>query len=1459
MAENQQTLKYSFEGDASKFVAEAKKAKAAAEDVSKASSGASNNSASGSGPGSKQATANINAQTKAWEQHAQKVSDVAAKYRMLEQSRARFEKNPQAIGEINKQQVQLLKTMERAAQNEQEYGKFLQARLQLQQKMGSSASGGSNRQSGQFQGLGLAVGAIALGGLGAAGRQLYQNSIGSYQDLNNQYMFDRNLTGSQNNLANSQYNLGKQLSGYQQFKNNIGAAIYGSPAAAPVAIGGDILGMLAGPAGGALNLAAAYKIFKGGSAAAAAARGATTSAGVAAGAADIFGTAGGAAKAGTSLTKTAEVINTGTGLVEATTVAKMGEALPAVGKFASALKFLGKAVPIVSGIIEAVDATVTTIAAAGYHDQVLKAVDSGKLTKDEAQKLGQANSAHQAQGFPFGSEIFGIGGLSKEEEDALQKKAGIGPYAGSSGSVGPSSTNSKLADVKNSPVFQLQLKQLQNQFKDFQVDQARQTFETQRNYARQQEDIGRNRQYANQDYAVQQQKFGIQRGRINFDYARSTGRAGEDYTRAATRNEEDFTRNTGRTLDDYARQVQRIEIGVFRTRRDYAIQTTRLQEDYTRQSKRLLEDYNRQVNRSQQDFNRTVSRAQQDYTKTLVRAFEDYTRTVGRAQEDYNRTISRSQQDFSRTTIRAIQDYGITAGRATEDANRERLRSDQDYARSRLELERNTARSTADINRGLKEGLISIVAPGLASSQGYQIAKLFRDTARQKQRLGEDTQFASQGLDLNYARQQQDILRSESRTLADAMRSLTRTFEDANLTLARSIEDATISLTRTLQDAAISYDRTLQDAAISLDRTLQDASISFSRAIEDASLSFSRGMQDLNLEQARASFDALKQANDSLLDASLSLRDANITEARALEDIAREHSRAMQDIDLQYSRSMADIQTEYTRAVQDLVLAENDAAKEHTRTLADLALSERRGKEDFDFTMEGIKIAGDRFTRDFGLSIQQMTQQFAQSLQTDIYATAQLFDGLQRMIDAANGITPGQNGQPFYPTPDGKPIPGYAGGLNYVPSNDFPARLHPGEMVVTRGESEQLRQAGYRPESRNLGSALRTLFLKGTPGFAGGWDGTSVLQPQQYLADFSRNLAGEQYLQQVWNPGVSTVTRDPYYGTYSSSYSPPANPLTPYGQQQMDSGQYRTPGDAYHPTTSYFSGLPDHSGWNGTGTPTSYAGYNPALVALGSNNPEYSPTGYGVSVSQALRGSYDYSNDPHGNYDYSDPSLRNPTWANSQTPGFGPTSPGWYGFGGFSSRDAFYAANPEWVSGTGSKWQAAHNSRVQSAVAGDGVISAFITGYNNTIKWGNGNPATLSMLKSQVADYLAGENISFSDLQGYLAGPGPSAAGSGSPTNGGGGNISTTAISNGRAGSSRALPAPSASRSIPQVAVSSGTGKNGQPQLIVQPSFVLSSQDQVSIVMSELDNFKTNVDIRFAQLANSQANRTGRY
>lgn len=53
---------------------------------------------------------------------------------------------------------------------------------------------------------------------------------------------------------------------------------------------------------------------------------------------------------------------------------------------------------------------------------------------------------------------------------------------------------------------------------------------------------------------------------------------------------------------------------------------------------------------------------------------------------------------------------------------------------------------------------------------------------------------------------------------------------------------------------------------------------------------------------------------------------------------------------------------------------------------------------------------------------------------------------------------------------------GYAVGLDYVPYNEFPARLHEGEAVLTKAEADQWRRgesSAAAVKSENLGQALR--------------------------------------------------------------------------------------------------------------------------------------------------------------------------------------------------------------------------------------------------------------------------------------------------------------------------------------------------------------------------------------------------
>lgn len=63
------------------------------------------------------------------------------------------------------------------------------------------------------------------------------------------------------------------------------------------------------------------------------------------------------------------------------------------------------------------------------------------------------------------------------------------------------------------------------------------------------------------------------------------------------------------------------------------------------------------------------------------------------------------------------------------------------------------------------------------------------------------------------------------------------------------------------------------------------------------------------------------------------------------------------------------------------------------------------------------------------------------------------------------------------------PAPGYATGMRYVPYNDFPARLHEGEAVLTRLEAQQWR-------SREAGSQIDPAALAQT--LAGALSGMTV-------------------------------------------------------------------------------------------------------------------------------------------------------------------------------------------------------------------------------------------------------------------------------------------------------------------------------------------------------------------------------
>jgi hypothetical protein len=773
---NDQEVKYSATLDVSKFVSNSQKAAQAAQSIGKASSSAS--------------------PAKALDAHSASVAKLADKYKMLEKSRSFFDKEPAQLKQIDQQQQRILKNLTSMAKTEQEYAKYAKLSLDYNSK-NVSLTQHSNRQSGQLKGIALQMAGQGIMQAGAYGRQLYGAGISSYQNLNSQYSIDPNLTAANRNLTRSKLGLGAQLSGYEAFKTNLQAGINKSPLAAPLAIGGDVLGAAAPAAGGIMQMLGALKTVN--------------------------------PKAAESIGEMA---------------LKFGGILGKGGVLGAAA-VAGGVVGINVG--NALNKTINPKAKDQDWGDVLTtvkktiALDVGAATGMNKHVVGGVGSilgVSPNNGSDVGSvwaDIWGDGKgadkIRKENQQKNQKKAQ------EEKTTQQAQVNTEFKKVINSPQFQLQAAQVRNQIGDFNYDSAKNERLAKRGYARQKEDIGTSRSRTNEDYAVQQQKFGIQRQRMDEDYSRSRSRTEEDYTRT----------------------VQKNELQVSRIRRDAVISATRQNEDLSRSRIRQAQDVSRQT--------------------------------------------ERLDQDTSRDTLRLNQDTARDTLRLTQDTDRERLRSAQDYGRNLAVMNRDQARSSQDLQRNFKDSLTSIIAPGLTSSKGYQIAKLMRDYKREKGRMGEDQ-----------AQQRSDLERDRSRQVEDIDRTASRGAEDIGRSAARGAEDIGRNSTRSKEDIARGNER-------------------FG---EDTSREQSRGSQDLQ-----------KQTTDALTDSFIAAKEAAIEHTRTVQDQDREYARARQDESL----AEADAAREHTRNLQDLAKEEKRAAEDFKETMDDIRVARERFARDMNLQL----------------------------------------------------------------------------------------------------------------------------------------------------------------------------------------------------------------------------------------------------------------------------------------------------------------------------------------------------------------------------------------------------------------------------------------------------------------------------------------------------------------------------
>jgi len=801
---DEQKVSYSATLDISKAVKSAKELEKTLQSVAKVIGG-------GTGGGAAQQSSSLKKQVQEQLKANQTVSAALKQnddYRRQISQRAERDQNLSLRNSIQQKKQALAeqtKLVKKAAQEEVQQAQFVAKTRKTLLGQSGQLTQHSNRQFGQLAGIGLQLAGQGIMQAGAYGRQLYGSGISSYQNLNNQYSINPNLTAANRNLTRSQLSLGNQLSGYQAFKTNAQAAINSSPFAAPLAIGGDVLGAAAPAVGGITQMLGALK---------------TVNPKAAESVGEMLLKVGGIAGKGGVLGAAAVAggvvgINVGNALNKAINPNAKEQ------DWGDVLTTVKKTIALDVG------------AATGMNKQVVGGVGS---------ILGATPNNHSDVGSVW-ADIWGDG---KGADAIRQSNAKKDSTKAAAEAVAKQATSAnEFKKVIASPQFQIQAAGIRNQISDFNYDSARQERLARRDFSRQKADIGTSRTRAKEDRAFQVEGFSIQSGRTDEDYAR----------------------NRKRTEEDYARTVQKNELQISRVRRDALT---------------------------------TATRQNQDFARSRVRFEQDTARQTVRLEQDTSRDTTRLAQDTSRSSLRL-----------TEDTNREKTRSDEDYARSKAVMARDNARSEQDLSRNYQQSLLSIVAPGLTSSKGYQIAKLQSDFKRESTRMREDQAQAGQDLERGRSRNLEDIGREQQRGSEDIARGQQRGSED----IGRS----------------------------------------YTRGQEDIARGSQRFGEDTNREQSRASQDLAKQTTDALTDSFISAKEAEIEHTRAIQDQDREYARAKQDL----QREETQAAREYTRTVEDLDKATKRLTEDFTETLTDIQHARETFARDtnLQLTQMGIDLA----------------------------------------------------------------------------------------------------------------------------------------------------------------------------------------------------------------------------------------------------------------------------------------------------------------------------------------------------------------------------------------------------------------------------------------------------------------------------------------------------------------------
>lgn len=804
MADENKTLKYTITGDASQLLGEFKKVDEAANKVGSAAGGGSGgsgaigkgaNAFSGLATNAGKATSAIKEQNSLLDKHSQSIANLTGQYKKWDEIRAKTT-DPKGLEQIDKYQKSIAQSMAKQATSAQEYAKY-QGLVEQHSKNTGNGGGGqfsahSERQFGILKNLESLSQSQFLWQGGAMGQQFYQNSVDPYNQLNAKYNINPQLTNSQRAAQASQINVGRQLSGYEQFKNSLAVGFNNSPIAAPAAIAGDIFGVASqalgvgipaligaksgysflknlGKGGGsavsetggdvaALEAGAAGRLSAGGKVA-------STAATAAEGEADWVGklrTGGGALGGGEAGAAAAGGAEAGGGL------SLLG--IAGAGISAGAGLFFGNMVgeklsggnnnlnTVVNPLDQGQKEALSVFGGQEGLDKLLKnksPEDIKKLTDNLGKETDALHELQKSRPSWEGGE----GGLTqnKDREDkavAALKAAGIDDATIDTVKGNPFKANELLGglDAQKNALTTGSVDPQQQQA----IIQGQQTLKEilgSKGFALQRESINnsisdhaqddkRNEKLAKRSYARQKQDLTDEQSDADEDYANAMARIGtqrqwatEDKDRSLSRLNEDNQTTTSRAGQDEARNEEQNQLQVTRIKRNAKVEQGQIAEDYAIKTTRLTEHTNRELSRLETDSAREMTELTADTAKT-------------------------------------------------------RLRTEQDYARNSAQIDKETSRSKQDLKDSYQDNLLSIVAPEVANSPAMQLMKLQRDYKKQSSRVDEDSKYEHQTLDTQHQRDVDDTNTSESRGKDSINRNKSRGEEDLSTAKKEGLEDA---------------------------------------------------------------------------------------------------------------------------------------------------------------------------------------------------------------------------------------------------------------------------------------------------------------------------------------------------------------------------------------------------------------------------------------------------------------------------------------------------------------------------------------------------------------------------------------------------------------------------------------------------------------------------------------------